>query len=340
MTNITFEHPWFLLALPIAALAGGALLWWSAKERRKAIEKLTGKRKLPLQRILGESLCLLALLMVLLAIAGPQWPGLTRSNTASRDIVFLVDSSRSMFVRDIHPNRNEAVKRIIQASAEKFSGHQLGLAVFGEDVTVLCAPSKDRNFFRKGIEQQGWLQVTGGSNISGAIIELCDALYSGKQFRGRDIILFTDGGFDFDEQASIEKVAATLKKAGCDLLIFGVGNPAKESFVPGKPDAETGDIVRGDDGKRVLSRLNSKKLQKMANASERIYYIPVATKTFDLAQIYSQYRHTAAQRASHEEQEMTPHFREFIWVAGSLLLAGLFSLQMTRGNRKNRRTQK
>jgi tetratricopeptide (TPR) repeat protein len=154
-------HPealWLLALLP--ALASLAL--WSARRRRRALALLGGG--LALHRLTSgrrglrflRGACLgLGLVALVAGIAGPQWGQEDTEAAHGRDLVVVLDLSRSMLAEQ--PSRQErAVKalRDLADAAERRGGHRLALVVFAAHARVACPLTHDYDHFRDALAQQ------------------------------------------------------------------------------------------------------------------------------------------------------------------------------------------
>src|SRR5579875_2827245 len=142
-----FVYPvylWLLLLVPL-------LFWWEWQRRRSALRypSIDGLRSLPAGKARwarwgSAGLRSLALLLLILATAGPRWPDLrTRIETEGIAMVMLVDVSGSMAERDFdwhgEPiSRLEAVKKAFQ------------LFVAGNDGSSLLSPPEVEEIKREG----------------------------------------------------------------------------------------------------------------------------------------------------------------------------------------------
>ena len=70
----------------------------------------------------------------------------TRSNSG-RDIVFVIDVSRSMLAPDLAPNRLERAKLWVGDLVESREGDRIGLVAFAGAAVVRCPLTLDRTFF-------------------------------------------------------------------------------------------------------------------------------------------------------------------------------------------------
>ena len=137
---MTFAWEW---VLPVAALIVALAGWLAARSERRRREALarfgdpavlSRGSALPSTRgaVMLWALRLGALAFGLVALARPQLgernADLVRSG---RDVLVLLDLSRSMLVTDAGGTRLDAAKRIAWDLAERAPGDRVGLVVFG-----------------------------------------------------------------------------------------------------------------------------------------------------------------------------------------------------------------
>src|SRR5438132_7294958 len=95
-----------------------------------------------------------AVAAALLAVAavGPQW-GRTEQPTkpaTGRDVLFVLDVSRSMLAEDVQPSRLERARadlRDVAAALEQQGGYRVGLIAFADHASILCPLTFDYRAF-------------------------------------------------------------------------------------------------------------------------------------------------------------------------------------------------
>src|SRR4029434_6367397 len=135
---MSFRSPnwfWALTMLPLLAA-----LYFRA-ERRSAIKlsEFVSPRLLPqlagnvdrVRRAIRFAFVLLGLALAISALAKPRW-GYTYEDVKRRglDLLFAVDTSRSMLSNDVAPNRLERVKLAAQDLITDLQGDRVGLIAF------------------------------------------------------------------------------------------------------------------------------------------------------------------------------------------------------------------
>lgn len=283
------EWLWMLWLAPLAALVL-ALGWTLRRRARRRLAEASLLRVIAPSRgaWMGPPLAaglLLALTALVGAAARPQADPYERQvDKVGRDVVFVVDVSRSMLADDVAPNRLERVKLWIRDTVKAIEGDRVALIGFAGANVVKCPLTLDYAFFALAIEELSPSSVgRGGTNIGDAIRKAINEVFDETVGRHKDIILFTDGE---DHGSYPLEAAAAAREAGIRIIAVGVGSEGDGSTLPA--DA-TGRGPKGTfeyEGEIVRSRLEGSQLARVATASKGGVYLPVGTGTIDLPQVY------------------------------------------------------
>lgn len=225
----------------------------------------------------------------LLLIAGSTMrpranPHQETTETLGRDIVFVVDVSKSMLVRDVAPNRLERAKLWITDLVAELKTDRVALVAFAGSSSVQSPLTTDRLFFGLALDELSPEVVdVGGTNIGDAIRKCMDMVFydleESEAQNHRDIILITDG----EDQDSLPIEAAQAAGAmGIRILALGIGSEAGAVITDDKNRA-----LRNN-GAVVRSRLESGTLSKIATATPGGAYLDIGTGDIDLAQVYQE----------------------------------------------------
>ena len=317
--NALFAQPaWLyaLLALPALALAA-----WRLEACRRA--RLARLIDAPLQRRLVRArrggarasraaLVVGALGLAALALARPLGAETTQTLTTSgRDVVFVIDVSRSMLAEDLAPSRLERAKQIARDGLRALRGARVGIVAFAGSASVRCPLTADASFARLVLDDLDERSVArGGSNVGDALRETLDTLFSEQRDgRARDVVLITDGE---DHGSFPVEAAAALDAAGARLITIGLGR-SSGAPVP----AEDGSVMRYE-GEPVVSRLDSKTLERMARATEGGVFLPVGDGFIEFDRVYAGLAAADAPAGDTEETERRAEL--FQWPLGLALL--------------------
>lgn len=287
MIDWTFVYPG-RIHLVWAALAITALLVALELRSRGALteflspvmqRRLTAQASLP--RVLVKlGLVLLAMLAAIGALMRPQGRGETEAVTASResaDVMFVLDTSRSMLAEDTAPNRLVRAKAEISQLVEKLGGHRVGLIAFAGRAAPVCPLTPDHSFFRTVLQTIDTRSAGRGGTKLGEAIKV--ALRGFPPGPGAKLmVLITDGD---DQDPYSEEAAKAARDAGVKIVAVGLGDDKQGSEIT-LTDPQTGARkTLMDGGKPVISKLNSEQLVKIARVTEGAY-IPAGTSAIDL----------------------------------------------------------
>jgi len=306
----------------VPALAG--LFIYAAVKRRQAIRAFgAGAAFISRKREAIGSCTAVALLV--LALARPAWDLQEQLlQESGRDVVFLLDVSRSMLAEDLHPNRLENAKTAIRDCVEELSGDRVGLILFAGSAEIRCPLTVDYDYFRMALRQASPDSVAaGGTMIAHAIERTADKLLDPEKAGMQDVILITDGE-DLIEGLDEIEAAKLLDEAGVRLIAIGIGDRSRGSRIA-LVDEETGARSFMKHGNtEIWTKLHSETLRRMAaNVSDGVYF-DVANGPFDLARIYRQIMEHA-QRTSTDSQVLERYEEKFHLFFGSAVIILLVS---------------
>lgn len=291
MNAIHFQTPqmfhWLWL-LPV--LAG---LWlWAGGRRRAALQRLIEAGLLSRIRVTvnrsrrrwKEGLLAGSVAFLVVALARPGWnPKPDTVQRRGRDVVFLVDVSKSMLAEDLVPNRLERAKLAILDTVERLQGDRVGLAVFAGTTVVKCPLTVDYGFFRMMLEEISPDSVSrGGTMIGDALRKVLSDVFDNQAKQQRDVILITDGE---DHESFPETAAEKAGELGVRLIVIGLGDETEGRRIP-ITDAEGRKSFLTYNGQEVWSKLDGATLRKMALTTPGGKYLNVATGTIDLGAVY------------------------------------------------------
>jgi Ca-activated chloride channel family protein len=232
---------------------------------------------------------------IVFALTRPAWnPTPRQVKRKGRDIVILLDVSRSMLAEDIKPNRLERAKLAIVDLMENIRGDRIGIVTFAGNASVKCPLTQDYAFVRMALDRIGTESTTrGGTNVGDAIRTATDDVFDEQVKEHKDIILITD----CDDQESSFPIDAAGKagQKGIRIIAVGLGNPGEGARIPITSDSGTRTFLKYD-GKEVWTKLDEDTLRQVAAATPAGAYIPVQTGTFDLGRIYRDLVFTAGKR--------------------------------------------
>ncbi len=180
-TDPHFVRPWVLGASAAGVLILAVLLATAARRRPERLAGFLSGRALlrhlsgvsSLRRGLRATLALLALMFLGIAAAGPRWGATTvEEKPAAEDVVFVLDTSKSMLVRDMRPSRLERAKTSIAAFVRRKGTGSVGLVAFSGQAFLQCPLTRDYDgFFRVLGETDTRAIPVAGTDIARALEE-------------------------------------------------------------------------------------------------------------------------------------------------------------------------
>jgi Ca-activated chloride channel family protein len=274
----------------------------------------------PIRRRWKAVLVLAAFGLLVLAAARPAWnPVPKKLEQRGRDVVFVLDVSKSMLAEDLKPNRLERSKLAVKDCLEKLSGDRVGLVVFSGSAVVKCPLTLDYGFFRMMLDDVSPKSVSrGGTMIGDALRKAMDEVFDDARKQYKDVILITDGE---DHDSFPVEAAGEAGKRGIRLIAIGIGDEDQGKRIP-ITDVDGRTTFLKYQGQEVWSKLDADALRKMVNQTPGGRYLNVATGTFDLGEIYTKLIASAEKKAleSRTVKRYEDKFQIFVSLGLLLLL--------------------
>jgi Ca-activated chloride channel family protein len=269
------------------------LFLYNAGRRRQLLARLvhTGLQPRlvsvnPVRRRWKASLLLAGFAMLVLGLSRPAW-NLQQTKVArtGRDVIFVLDVSRSMLAEDLAPNRLQRAKLAISDVIAKLQGDRVGLVVFAGNAAVKCPPTLNYGFFKMMLNSITADSISrGGTMIGDALRLVLDQMLDKQERKYRDIVLITDGE---DHESFPVEAAKEAAARGVRLLIIGLGDEKEGERIP-FTDASGRRTFMQYQGREVWSRLDANTLREMVQAAPGSRYLNVATGSIDLGEVYMQ----------------------------------------------------
>jgi len=285
------------------------------------------------------ALTTLAVAAIVLGLTRPGWnPRPKTIERRGRDVVFLLDVSRSMLAEDLAPNRMERAKLAVLDCVDRLQGDRVGLVAFAGTAVVKCPLTLDYGFFRMMLDTISPDSVSrGGTLIGDAVRKTLDEVFDDQEKEYKDIILITDGE---DHDSFPVEAAEAAGKQGVRIIAIGLGDENEGRRIPVR-DAQGRPTFLKYKGQEVWTRLDADTLRKMVNLTPGGKYLNVATGTIDLGKVYLDLV-AGAEKKALESQTIKRYEEKFqVFLALALvLLAVEMALAERRGRRRRPRTPK
>ena len=323
-----FGHPGWLVAIP-PACALLAWLWHRHDLRQRAAlarfvsshlrDALTQSLSVARRR-LRRGLFLASVVLLLVALAGPlvgfHWELISRRGN---EIVFAIDTSRSMATPDIKPNRLARAKLAIDDFANRLDGDAVGIVAFAGTAFLVCPITLDYGAFHEALGAIDTNTIPlGGTNIASAIRE-AEAALQRRPGSDKILILVTDGE---DLEGSALAAAEAAARQGLRIFTVGVGTPGGD-LIP-VPADQGGGFVKDDTGAFVKSRLDEPALRAIAAAAGG-FYEPLGPQGEGLDTIFAKVLGSLAKHDLASRQQKV-YIERYQWPLAASLGALLASL--------------
>ena len=272
---MTFENQLWLTFTPLIVLLFAGLFAFGFRRRETLLSRFAAARLLDQltekasqqHTLLKAGLILLALALIGVALARPQY-GVDWIERKARglDIVFVLDSSKSMLATDLRPTRLDRAKLAIIDLVKRLESDRIGLVAFAGNAFLQTPPTLDYSAFRENLDSIGQTSISrGGSDIGRAIREAAKAFPKDNNFKV--VILLTDG--EDQEQQAID-TAREVAKDGIKIYTIGIGTPEGE-YLKVRNAQGTEEFIRDSSGQPVRSQLDERTLQEIAQLTGGSY---------------------------------------------------------------------
>lgn len=273
---MTIQYPFIALLAVASFFAAIAAAAYFKNKKRNILAQFASKEILPAlsQNVSGVKifaksiLFAFAISLMMFALARPQWGyKWTEEHQMGVDIIFAVDTSKSMLAEDIKPNRLERAKLAINDVVERVGGDRIGLVAFSGQAFLQCPITLDYGAFRMSLDALDTNIIQrGGTNIASAIDEADSAFSDSKN--QKILVLISDG--EELEQSGVKRAEKASNEKGIKIYTLGVGLQNGEP-IPVRNEYGKLEFVRDADGNLVSSKLNEDLLKQVAKATGGIY---------------------------------------------------------------------
>ena len=271
----------------------------------------------PTKRWIRAGLLIIGLVFLILTLMRPQGNPVSKSvQKRGRDLVFIIDVSRSMLAEDLKPNRIGRAKQLVSDVVDILEGDRVGLLVFAGSTAIKCPLTLDYNYFKNILGKIGPDDVNrGGTHIGDAIRTVADRLFYDQDNKYRDIILITDGE---DHESFPVEAAEKAAQRGIKIHTIGIGDPDGANI----PIRQSGSYnLLKHNNTTVRTKLDETTLKKIAETTKGTF-VPVRTDLVDLASLYRKHIATADKREVESKQSKiwSELFQFFLGIAILLIV--------------------
>ena len=237
--------------------------------------------------------------------------------------MIALDVSNSMLAEDYSPNRQERAILAISRLVDKLRDDRIGLIVFAGNSFVQLPITTDYVSAKMFMNSISTVSVPVQGTAIGEAINTAMRSFSSQSEKSRAIIVITDGENHEDDPVAAAKQAADM---GVRVFTIGVGSPE------GKPIPMDGELLKDKDGNIVVTRLDEKVLQEVAQAGNGLY-VRAGNSEFGLIPIIEDIRRMEDEKySSIVFEEYDEQFMYFLAIA-----LFFFVIEILVGDRRSKR---
>jgi Ca-activated chloride channel family protein len=185
-----------------------------------------------------------------------------------RDLLVLLDLSRSMTVTDVAPNRLAAAKEAVWETVSAAPGDRVGLVVFGGSAFLQLPPTSDHAAFKLFLDAASPDDLGDPATDIGTALATAGKVFEHEGERGhRAVLLVSDGESD---EVDLPAATASLRGDGIPVFTLGVGT-ANGGAVPADSSEAPEKFHRDHIGRIAISKLDESDLRAVAKLTGGVY---------------------------------------------------------------------
>ena len=270
LTELEFKYPYNILYLALAVAAVVFFfLAFLKKEKITAMLRLVYRARL---KFLRSALLLIGLGLIVISLMGPQvFTGYTEVTKSGMDIYVLIDTSKSMLVTDIPPDRITIAKKIVNDLLDRLAGDRIGFIPFASGAYIQMPLTDDYQLARMFLDVIDTDMISGsGSTNLAAAIQLANDSFKTSPGADRVIIILSDGE---ELEGSALNILDGINDGRLRVYTVGIGTE-RGGLIPVYNSAGTAvvDYMKDRSGNTVTSRLNADTMRQLARLGRGSYY--------------------------------------------------------------------
>lgn len=310
---------WLLALIPLAIVTGLMMRWRAVRLKRLAETGLWPTllpNYAPRRRQMNNLLRLMALALLIMALARPQW-GFSWERVQQRGLTILValDTSKSMLAEDVGNNRLQQAKWGVSDLVKQLKGDRIGLVAFAGDAFLQCPATIDYAAFTMMLDDvyAGIIPV-GGTDLYAALDTALDSFEKAEDHASDKVIILISDGEQLDNPGAGDPLSLIPRLKEEDIRVFTIGIGTMDgTFI------ETADgYVKDNEGNVVKSALNESLLERIALETGG-FYVRAAQGDIGLERVYNEGL-ARLQRTDRDERVSKRWTERFQWFLGTALL--------------------
>jgi len=234
-----------------------------------------------------------------------------KASIPDQKTIVIIDSSASMLVEDVRPNRYRKAILMARHFVKKAVGHQVAVVLFSDTQKRLVPFTDDLDLLDSRLAALETLNISrGGSNISQAIMESVqyfkmDGAEDDKEIGG-NILVFTDSE-EGDDSLQL-KIPSNV-----NLAMVGVGT-LKGGPIPIRNRKGTLNGYKKHNREKVVSKLNENLLKSFGSNVNNFKYWIAQSYTIPTEQILSFFRKIHKKKLSKGDVKIRPVAAKYLLI--------------------------
>lgn len=311
---------WLLCIILVLVLLFVLLSYWRYRAQRKYADKQMLSHLIPdrswfkpILKLVTISVGILFLVLALVNLkAGTKVETIKREGV---DIVFAVDISKSMLAEDIAPSRLEKSQQLVTQIINNLASDRIGLIAYAGSAVPQLPITTDYSSAKMFLQSMNTDLVSSQGTAIAEAIQLAESYYSEDSEASKVLVIISDGE---DHEGEALDYAEAAAEKGIRIITIGVGTE-KGGTIPIKRNGIVREFKKDNEGKTVITKLNSETLEEIASTGNGIYIDGTIT-----ASVIDQLKEELAgiDKVEFESQQYADFESQFQWFLGF----GLFFL--------------
>jgi Ca-activated chloride channel homolog len=338
VSGLDFAAPGYLVVLALVVPAGIWLLVQAQRNQHAALHRFGDEALLarsaslssPARRSIANGLRIGALALLLLALARPQYGQReTGMGQSGRDLLVLLDLSRSMNAADAGASRLDLAKRTVSELLAASPHNRVGLIVFGGSAFLQLPLTTNYAAFQRYLNAASTDDLGDpGTDLSNALMAAATTFEHEGERGYQSLLLLSDGE---NGPGDLGPAVRRLSRARVSIFAIGIGTP-EGAPVPADSTEAPERWHRDHIGRIVVSHLEEGDLRRAARETSGSYqrWSPATAQQLALELSHASHRLLAAG----DSPERADRFQ---WPLGlGILLLGMEPVMGRRSRRRSR----
>ncbi|WP_124978903.1 VWA domain-containing protein [Nonlabens xiamenensis] len=263
---------WLLCLIPLVILLFLGLTFWRYSAQTKYAQKhlldhLIPDRSLfkPILKLVTLCFGILFLVLALVNLkAGKKLEIVERKGV---DIVFAVDVSKSMLAEDIAPNRLGKSQQLVTQIINNLASDRIGLIAYAGSAVPQLPITTDYGSAKMFLQSLNTELISSQGTAINEAIQLVESYYADDTEVPKVLVIISDGE---DHEGEVAAVAEAAAEKGIRIITIGVGTQ-KGGTIPIKRGGVVREFKKDNQGKTVITKLNTETLTEIAEAGNGVY---------------------------------------------------------------------